>query len=62
MQQRRSHWTIKRRHVYSETSLRAGLEFVCVFGHDAIGNVAPVEYEMNYYRSQEGSLEMARLN
>ena len=24
--------------------------------------VAPVEYEMNYYRSQEGSLEMARLN
>ena len=26
------------------------------------GNVAPVEYEMNYYRSQEGSLEMARLN
>ena len=27
-----------------------------------IGNVAPVEYEMNYYRSQEGSLEMARLN
>ena len=29
---------------------------------DPIGNVAPVEYEMNYYRSQEGSLEMARLN
>ena len=28
----------------------------------AIGNVSPVEYEMNYYRSQEGSLEMARLN
>ena len=27
-----------------------------------IGNVSPVEYEMNYYRSQEGSLEMARLN
>ena len=22
----------------------------------------PFEYEMNYYRSQEGSLEMARLN
>ena len=53
---------------------QAGLEFVCVFGHDGvhwyntqrllgpIGNVAPVEYEMNYYRSQEGSLEMARLN
>ena len=27
-----------------------------------IGNVSQVEYEMNYYRSQEGSLEMARLN
>ena len=27
-----------------------------------IENVPPVEYEMNYYRSQEGSLEMARLN
>ena len=44
--------------------------FRSVFGHDdntqrllePIGNVAPVEYEMNYYRSQEGSLEMARLN
>ena len=29
-----SHWTIKRRYVYSETSRRAGLEFVCIFGHD----------------------------
>ena len=29
---------------------------------EPIGNVASVEYEMNYYRSQEGSLEMARLN
>ena len=29
---------------------------------EPIGNVAPVEHEMNYYRSQEGSLEMARLN
>ena len=29
---------------------------------EPIGNVPPVEYEMNYYRSQEGSLEMARLN
>ena len=28
---------------------------------EPIGNVAPVEHEMNYYRSQEGSLEMARL-
>ena len=25
----------KRRHVYSETSRQAGLEFVCIFGHDA---------------------------
>ena len=30
-----SHWPTKRRHVYYETSGRAGLEFVCVFGHDA---------------------------
>ncbi len=29
---------------------------------ESIGNVSPVECEMNYYRSQEGSLEMARLN
>ena len=26
---------------------------------EPIGNVPPVEYEMNYYRSQEGSLEGA---
>ena len=26
----------KHRHVYSETSRQAGLEFVCIFGHDAI--------------------------
>ena len=25
----------KRSYVYSETSRRAGLEFVCIFGHDA---------------------------
>ena len=31
-----SHWPTKRRHVYYETSRRAGLEFVCVFGHDAL--------------------------
>ena len=31
-----SHWTIKRRYVYSETSRRAGLEFVCIFGHDEV--------------------------
>ena len=30
-----SHWPIKRRYVYSETSRRAGLELVCIFGHDA---------------------------
>ena len=30
-----SHWPIKRRYAYSETSRRAGLEFVCIFGHDA---------------------------
>ena len=28
------HWPTKRIHVYSETSRRAGFEFVCVFGHD----------------------------
>ena len=32
-----SHWPIKRRYVYSETSRRAGLEFVCIFGHDGVG-------------------------
>ncbi len=31
-----SHWPTKRRHVYSETSRRAGLKFVCVFGYDGI--------------------------
>ena len=29
-----SHWPIKRRYVYSETSRRAGLEFVCIFRYD----------------------------
>ena len=38
-----SHWPIKRRYVYSETSRRAGLEFVCIFGHDAIGGRLRVE-------------------
>ena len=33
-----SHWPIKRRYVYSETSRRTGLEFVCIFGHDARGS------------------------
>ena len=31
-----SHWPIKRRYVYSQTSRRAGLEFVCIFGHDGV--------------------------
>ena len=30
------HWRTKPRHLQSETSRRAGLDFVCVFGHDAI--------------------------
>ena len=29
---------------------------------DPIGNIPPVEHEMNYYRSKEGSLVTARLN
>ena len=29
-----SHWPIKHRHVYSETSPRPGVEFVCVVGYD----------------------------
>ena len=29
---------------------------------EPIGNIPPVEYEMNYYRSKEGSLVTARLN
>ena len=56
------------------SAMRAGLTTRCLMFRDTlhwyntqrllepIGNVAPVEYEMNYYRSQEGSLEMARLN
>ena len=31
-----SHWPTKRRHVYYETARRASLEFVCVFGQDAL--------------------------
>ena len=29
-------WPTKCRHVYSETSRRVDLEFVCVFGHDGL--------------------------
>ena len=36
-----SHWPIKRRYVYSETSRRAGLEFVYIFGHNEIGQKQP---------------------
>ena len=32
-----SHRPTKRIHVYSETSRRADLEFVCIFGHDGEG-------------------------
>ena len=32
-----SHRPTKRIHVYSETSRRADLEFVCIFGHDEVG-------------------------
>ena len=39
-----SHWPIKRRYVYSETSRRAGLEFVCIFGHD---EVKPIPFLRN---------------
>ena len=35
-----SHWPIKRRYVYYETSRRAGLEFVCIFGHDGLERTA----------------------
>ena len=31
------HWRTKPRHLSSETSGRAGLEFVCIFGHDELG-------------------------
>ena len=31
-----SHRPTKRIHVYSETSQRADLEFVCIFGHDGV--------------------------
>ena len=31
-----SHFRTRRGHVYSETSRRAGLEFVGVFGHDEL--------------------------
>ncbi len=39
-----SHWPIKRRYVYSETSRRAGLEFVCIFGHDGLALATVFEY------------------
>ena len=42
-----SHWPIKRRYVYYETSRRAGLEFVCIFGHDA--NTVPLLLHRNCF-------------
>ena len=39
-----SHWPTKRRYAYSETSRRAGLEFVCIFGHDAVDKLATLPY------------------
>ena len=44
-----SHWPTKRRHVYYETSGRAGLEFVCVFGHDALGPGANTDTKLLIY-------------
>ena len=42
-----SHWPIKRRSVYSETSRRAGLEFVCIFGHDDLDNLPVVPDDLS---------------
>ena len=36
-----SHRPTKRIHVYSETSRRADLEFVCIFGHDGVAEELP---------------------
>ena len=41
-----SHWPIKRTYVYSETSRRAGLEFVCIFGHDDIDAVMEAQSDL----------------
>ena len=49
-----SHWPIKRRYVYSKTYRRAGLEFVCIFGHDGINNKIRVLQRRAYgYRAEE---------
>ena len=39
VQQRRFHARIKSRRLSFETSRRAGLEFVCIFGHDEDGEL-----------------------
>ena len=44
-----SHWPTKRRHVYYETSGRAGLEFVCVFGRDGSAKDAVASYIEGFY-------------
>ena len=52
-----SHWPIKRRYVYSETSRRAGLEFVCIIGHDAsLANCGPAETD-GIFRAVGGVLQ-----
>ena len=48
-----SHWPIKRRHVYSETSRRAGLEFVCVFGHDATDAITCLRKNALFLRGRD---------
>ena len=49
-----SHRPTKRKYVYSETSRRAGLEFVCIFGHDGVGP-AHVPYQLTYFGSDAWS-------
>ena len=53
-----SHWPIKRRYVYSETSRRAGLEFVCIFGHDGFppspeGTLTWFSFQMSTHHTRD---------
>ena len=56
-----SHWPTKRRHVYYETSRRAGLEFVCVFGHDELSMlfqcIATPSAELEYVSDRDGGFK-----
>ena len=52
-----SHWPIKRRYVYSETSRRAGLEFVRIFGHDGVQRDTGDARQLN--RSSPSGLKQA---